>query len=127
MTCLFSSQVLGPSATTFLQRMSPSPPAQHDRGHCCCCCCRVGVVPLFCGHGVGRVFHASPAVMHTPNGEPDVMHVSPPWRYDLQAHTSRSIYLLANLSMHMDAAILLVEGVDGAHASAAALPTDTSI
>ena len=39
------------------------------------CCCRVGVVPLFCGHGVGKVFHASPAVMHTPNGEPDVMHV----------------------------------------------------
>ena len=40
---------------------------------------RVGVVPLFCGHGVGKVFHASPAVMHTPNGEPDVMHVRP-WR-----------------------------------------------
>ena len=39
--------------------------------------CRVAVVPLFCGHGVGKVFHASPAVMHTPNGEPDVMHVRP--------------------------------------------------
>ena len=37
--------------------------------------CRVAVVPLFCGHGVGKVFHASPAVMHTPNGEPDAMQV----------------------------------------------------
>ena len=34
-----------------------------------------GVVREFVGHGVGRVFHAAPHVMHCRNGEPGVMQV----------------------------------------------------
>ena len=54
-----------------------------------------GVVREFVGHGVGRVFHAAPHVMHCRNGEPGVMqvplmmllmmhrpHVRQPWRLD---------------------------------------------
>ena len=32
-----------------------------------------GVIREFVGHGVGRVFHAAPHVMHCRNGEPGVM------------------------------------------------------
>ena len=34
-----------------------------------------GVVREFVGHGVGRVFHAAPHVMHCRNAEPGVMQV----------------------------------------------------
>lgn len=36
---------------------------------------KLGVVKDFVGHGVGRVFHASPHVLHYKNNEPDVMQV----------------------------------------------------
>ena len=36
-----------------------------------------GVVREFVGHGVGRVFHAAPHVMHCRNGEPGIMQVCP--------------------------------------------------
>ena len=51
------------------------------------------MVPLFCGHGVGKVFHASPAVIHTPNGEPDVMQVRSfsSFRHRLVVHIMRSL------------------------------------
>ncbi len=36
---------------------------------------KYGIVKDFVGHGVGRVFHASPLVHHTRNREPDTMQV----------------------------------------------------
>lgn len=43
----------------------------YDRLHSC----RLGLNRSFVGHGVGRIFHASPAVLHYRNNEPDVMQV----------------------------------------------------
>ena len=89
-----------------------------------CSCCRVGVVPLFCGHGVGKVFHASPAVMHTPNGETDVMHVRPLRRPPVRAHTSPrsrqcwlSQVLLASCGCQLDTAALLEDQSSSAQAA----------
>ena len=46
-----------------------------------------GVVREFVGHGVGRVFHAAPHVMHCRNGEPGVMQV--PLATPLTMHSPR--------------------------------------
>ena len=41
----------------------------------CPCICRFQIVPQFCGHGVGTIFHASPMIMHSRNNEPDKMQL----------------------------------------------------
>ena len=46
--------------------------AWHDR---CQCTCRFQIIPQFCGHGVGTIFHASPMIMHSRNNEPDKMQL----------------------------------------------------
>jgi methionine aminopeptidase len=41
----------------------------------CPCTRRFQIVPQFCGHGVGAIFHASPMIMHNRNNEPDKMQL----------------------------------------------------
>ena len=53
-----------------------------------------GVIREFVGHGVGRVFHAAPHVMHCRNGEPGVMQPG-------QTFTIEPMLVLGNTAWRM--------------------------